>query len=299
MKSAGWIASRLGLLAAIWGSSFILIKRGLYNATGDVVFTGFQVGFLRITLAALVLLPFALRSFKKVKKKEWVPLIVAGCVGNGMPALLFAIAQTKINSALAGVLNSLTPFFTLIIGMVFFGVVASGRKYLGVILGLLGAIGLILSQSNFSFQLDQVGGYSLLVLAACLCYASSVNIIKTYLKDLRPVEITSISFAIMLLPFLSGVYFTDVPGVLSDVDGAWFSFLCISILGVCGTALAVILFNHVIKETSALTASSVTYLIPIVAVIWGVVDGEAFTLLDLLFSLVIISGVYLVNSKKT
>lgn len=299
MKSTGWIISRLGLLALIWGSSFILIKRGLYNFEGESVFTGYQVGFLRISFAATVLLPFALRAYKKVKKKEWLPLIVAGCIGNGLPALLFAIAQTKINSALAGVLNSLTPFFTLLLGLLFFGISVGYRKYLGVALGLLGAVGLILSQSNFQFDISDVGGYSLLVIGACLCYATSVNIIKTYLQNLRPVEITAISFSFMVIPFLVGSYLTGVPEILNTVEGAWFSLACIALLGILGTAIAVVLFNYVIKETSALTASSVTYLIPIVAVLWGILDGESFKSLDLLFSIVIISGVYLVNTKKT
>lgn len=265
---------------------------------GNAVFSGFQVGFLRISLAGLALLPFAIKGIKKVKKKEFLPLIIAGVIGNGGPALLFAIAQTKINSSLAGVLNSLTPFFTLVLGVLFFGVIGSTRKFLGVLLGLIGAVSLIMSQANYQFDFGNTGGYSLLVVLACLCYALSVNIIKTYLQELRPIEITAISFGFMLIPFIIGAVVTGVPEIIENNPGAMFSLGSIAILGVVGTALAVILFNHVIRETSALTASSVTYLIPIVAVLWGVLDGESFGMVDLISSAVIISGVYLVNAKK-
>ncbi len=299
MKSYGWIISRLGLLALVWGSSFILMKRGLFDASGDPIFSGLQVGFLRITLAALTLLPFALKHRSVVKRSNAWPLFVAGFVGNGIPAICFAVAQTQINSALSGVLNSLTPFFTLILGALFFNVKGTVLKYLGVTVGLVGAAGLILSQSNFNFSFSDVGGYSLFVVAACLGYATSVNVIKTYLQELRPVQITAISFVMQLPLFLAGSLLLGVPQVIAHHPSGWSAFGFIAILGIVGTALAVILFNYVIRATSALTASSVTYLIPIVAVFWGVWDGEVFSWLDGLFALLIISGVYLVRTKKT
>ncbi|MGB0166872.1 MAG: DMT family transporter [Luteibaculum sp.] len=299
MKSYGWIISRLGLLALIWGSSFILMKRGLFNEAGEAIFSGFEVGFLRICFAGMALAPFAVKGLKNVQRKEWFPLIIAGVVGNGMPAILFATAQTQINSSLAGVLNSLTPFFTLILGVAIFGVSAGLKKYLGVILGLVGACGLILSQSNFQFDISSVGGYSLLVVLACVGYATSVNVIKTYLQNLRPLYITSISFLLMLPFFIIAAIFSDIPQVILANPDAGPALGYIAVLGVIGTAMAVVIFNHVIRETSALTASSVTYLIPIVAVAWGIIDGEKFSWMDLLFAAIIISGVYLVRTKKT
>ncbi len=299
VKSNGWLIGRLAWLAFIWGSSFILMKRGLFDPEGNPVFSGYQVGFLRITLAGLALLPFAIKGYKKVNRSNILPLILAGVIGNGAPALLFAVAQTKINSSLAGVLNSLTPFFTLLIGIAFFKVLGTSRKFLGVFFGLAGAVALISSQSNFEFNVLDTGGYSLLVVLACVCYATSVNIIKTYLVELRPVEITSMSFSFMLIPFLIGVLVTGVPDIIINHPHGLKSLASIAILAVIGTAYAVMLFNKVIKETSALTASSVTYLIPIVAVMWGIVDGESFGWLDFTSTLLIISGVYLVNAKKT
>ncbi|KAF0128394.1 MAG: hypothetical protein FD155_3266 [Bacteroidetes bacterium] len=278
-------------LVLTWGSSFILIKRGLEH------FSAVEVGALRVVITFLSLLPFALLALKKIQKKDLLWLGISGIVGSLIPAFLFAIAQTGIDSATAGLLNSLTPLFTLIIGYFLFGLAAGKRNVLGVFVGLIGAIGLIYVSggNNFSFNLK----YSSLIVLATVFYAINVNLIKAKLKHISSLNITSLTFFIAGI-IASFILFgaTDVVSQLKTDPGALKGLFFISILAVVGTAAAMIAFNYLIKISSPIFASSVTYLIPLIAMAWGFTDGEYFSLWHAVWTLMIIGGVILVNSKR-
>lgn len=280
----------LVLLAVVWGTSFILIKRGLE------VFSSDEVGALRISIAFMVLSPTAIQRIRRPTSREWKLLVLVGLIGSGIPAFLFAKAQTGIDSSLAGILNSLTPLFTIIIGMAFFTLRTRWFNLAGVLIGLGGAIGLISisGQGNFEFNF----GYALYVIIATICYATNVNIIKYKLKELDPLTITAFSFFTIGPPVVLYLFlFTDFPAQMSHSPEAWQGLGYVAILSVVGTALALILFNKMVKIASPVFAASVTYLIPVVAVSWGMVDGEAFGWQHIAWMLMILAGVFLVNKK--
>jgi drug/metabolite transporter (DMT)-like permease len=280
-------------LALTWGSSFILIKQGLLGFSNDSSI----VGALRIVITFIVLLPLALLRLRRIKKNQWKILIVIGIISNAAPAFLFAKAQTGIDSNMAGILNSLTPLFTLLIGLAFFQLRPKWYNIAGVFLGLAGAAGLIHfnGEGGFIFNIN----YAVYILIATICYAASVNIIKTYLEDLDAVSITAFSFAFVGFPVaIYLLFFTDFLGYLSESREAWIGLGYISILAVFGTAIALIFFNRLIKMTSALFASSITYMIPVVAIAWGITDGEKFGWGSFIWILLILGGVYLVNTKR-
>jgi len=277
------------LLAAVWGSSFILMKKSL------VVFDSVQVASFRLFIAFAVMLPIVVRHFKVLKGPYFWPLLVTGVIGNGIPAFLFAKAQTVLDSSLAGILNSLVPLFALILGWIFFRIRSNWINVIGVLLGLLGASGLIFLR-GIGGDFSQVG-YALLVVVAALCYATSVNVIKKHLKELNSAHITGL--ALVFLGPISGVYLltTDFTHRVVHVDGGWLALLYVSILGIVGTSLAILLFNMLIKRTSTLFATSVTYLIPVVAILWGLWDGEIITYVQFGLIASILGGVYLVNKS--
>jgi len=287
---------KLFFLAAIWGSSFILIKRGLFAPDGSVIFNGMQVGSLRIILAGIALLPISIPFLKSLKKKEIPPLLFAGILGNGLPALFFAMAQTKVASSVTGVLNALTPIMALLIGFAFLRMKVKWLQILGVLIGLVGSALLVLRKTTETDtgNLPEMG----LILAACFCYGLNVNIIKRYMQDMPAKKITSVAFFFLLPPFLLLGYFTGTLDVLSTNTNALTALGYLSILGVVGTALAVLIFNKLIQDTSPVFATSVTYLIPIVALVWGLIDQEQLFARDALAATLVLSGVVLTNKGK-
>lgn len=288
-KFLSWII--LFLLVLTWGSSFILIKRGLEY------FTAIEVGALRVVLTFLSLLPFSLAKLFKINIIDFLWLSVSGIIGSLLPAFLFALAQTGIDSSTAGLLNALTPLFTLVIGFLLFGIKSKLINVLGVFVGLAGAVGLVaVSGGNqFSFNLK----YAAMIMLATIFYAINVNLIKSKLKHINALTITSITFFVAgLIATFILFAFTDLSTQLVTNESAWKGLIYIGILAVVGTALAMIGFNTLIKLTTPIFASSVTYLIPIVAMIWGIADGEYFSIQHFIWVALIIGGVVLVNHKK-
>lgn len=278
------------LLSLVWGSSFILIKKSL------VYFTATEVGLLRVVLSFLFLLPVALVQVRNISWRYFIYLSISGLVGSLIPALLFAKAQTVISSGLAGTLNSLTPLFTLIFGILFFHLKVRWYNTLGVVMALAGAVGLIYISSgqHFSFH----SGYAFLVVLATTCYAFNVNFIKTFLKDLSSLTITTFSFFYIGIPVTVYVLlFSNVPHKLINDTETHAGLLYLLILSVVGTALALVVFNKLIKISSPVFASSVTYLIPVVALAWGIIDGEMFRFSYFLSFLFILAGIFLVNAS--
>lgn len=278
------------LLALIWGSSFILMKRGL-EAYSDV-----QVAALRLFIAFLSLLPFLYAALKKLRKKHILPLIISGVIGNGVPAFLFTKAQTTLESSFVGILNSLTPIFTLILGLYFFGSKPTKTNIVGVLLGFFGAVLLYFSELS-EFSTLNIG--VLLVVVACLFYGTSVNVIRKYLGDMNAIYISAIAF-LFVGPFAGYYIFTtDFLQIATTTNNGMSALGYIAILAVLGTSFSVVIFNKLIKETSAIFAASVTYLIPIVAILWGVFENEPIKDEHYIGVCVILCGVYLVNKKKS
>ena len=275
-------------LALVWGSSFILIKKSL------IYFSATEVGVLRVVLSFLFLLPIAVYHLRSISRKHFLYLTISGFVGSLIPALLFAKAQTVIDSGLAGTLNSLTPLFTLLIGLSFFKFQTRWYNVMGVFIAMFGAIALIYVNSDTGFIFNFK--YALLIIFATLCYAFNVNFIKVFLKELTSLIITAFSFFYIGIPLVIYViFFSDIPHKLTTDTETHTGLGYLLILSIAGTGLALIFFNKLIKISSPVFASSVTYLIPIVALIWGVIDGEAFHLLYFLCFLLILSGIFLIN----
>jgi len=289
-KPVQWIT--LISLALVWGSSFILMKRGLEAFAPD------EIAAYRIFIVFFSLSPFVWKYRNLLLGPTSIPLLMAGVFGSALPYFLFIKAQTEISSSLSGILNSLTPIFTLLFAVLLFKQKFKWNSILGIFLGFVGAVGLIYFSGNASPE----GNISLLValpIVAAASYGLNVNLIKRYLQETPPMAVTAMSFAV--IGPLAGIYlfgFSNFSTQLINHPKGVSSFIYISILGVVGTALAVWLFNMLIKETSALFASSVTYLIPVVAVMWGVLDGESFYLMQFFAALIVLLGISLINSKR-
>jgi len=283
-RSVQWIT--LLILSLIWGSSFILMKRGLESYT----FT--QVAAFRIFFSFIFLLPLTLKNIKVINRDNLQSLIIVGLVGFTIPAFLFTKAQTNLDSLLAGILNSLTPLFTLVVGVLLYRSRAKWLNILGIFVGLICAVGLM-GNGNLSV-LKGINIYALFIVAATICYGINVNEVKYKLAALTSVQITSLAF-LFTGPF-AGIYllFTDL-GTSFSTPHAMMNLGYIALLALFSSVIAVLIFNQLIKFTTPLFASSVTYVIPLFAVMWGVVDGEAFGILHIIWISIILLGVYLVN----
>jgi drug/metabolite transporter (DMT)-like permease len=278
------------ILALIWGTSFILIKQGLK------VFAPDEVGALRVTSAALFLLPAALIRFKELTKEHYWKLLLSGLMGIFIPAFLFAIAQTNMDSSVAGIMNTLTPLFTLLVGSVIFKQKFKSLAVVGIVLGFLG--GVVLMFARTGGEIGSLNFYALLIVIACVFYGANLNFIKYKITDLKALTITSGS--LLMIGPLAIIYlfgFSDFTYKLETMDGAWRACGFIVLLGIMSTAIATFLFNRLVKISTPIFASSVTYIMPIVAVGWGLADGETLGLGHFIGMGAITVGVYLANRK--
>jgi len=285
-KQLKWVL--LTVLSLIWGSSFILIKKGLIGLTP------IQLGSLRILFAGIFLLAIGFKSISKISLQQWKFIAITAFFGTFIPAYLFAIAQTEIDSSVSSILNSLTPLNTLVLGSIAFGLQFKRNQIFGVIIGLFGSALLILNGAMN--HPEQNYYYALLIIIASLCYATNVNLIKKHLSGMAPLSITTGNFLVLLLPAALILYFTDFLEVVS-VPQVQNSMLFIVILGVIGTGIANIIFFKLIQLSSPVFATSVTYLIPIVAFFWGLLDNEMLTPIQFLGAFIVLIGVYL-SAKK-
>jgi len=279
------------VLSLIWGSSFILIKKALIGLTP------LQLGSLRIIFTALFLLLIGFKSIVKIKKHEWKWVTISALLGTFFPAFLFAYAETEIDSAVASILNSLVPINTIIIGSLVFKIASTIRQFVGIVIGFMGTVLLIYLSSELNPTQNYL--YASFIIIATLMYAANVNIIKKHMQTMSPMAIAVGNFAVIFIPALivlivSG-FFTTVDFKQQEVQ---MSFLYLAILAFFGTALAKILFNKLVQISTPVFASSVTYLMPIIALSWGFLDGEIFGLWQLLCTVIILLGVYLANKKK-
>lgn len=277
------------LLTIVWGSSFILIKKGL------AVYSASQVAAIRIFSASLFMIPFAFSWMRRIDKKYYLLIFVSGFIGSFIPAFLFAIAQTQLDSAVTGMVNSLTPVFVLVIGIIFYKQRLTVLIFIGLLLAVTGTILLMYSSSGSDHQFNY---FALFIVLATIMYGINVNILKFNLSDLNPIAISSISIS-MIGPFaaIQLFGFSDFTERLNAGNTAILALFYLSMLGIIGTSLALMLFNQLIKISTPLFSSSVTYLIPIVAIMWGLFDGEKLFLLHYLSMGIIIFGVFIANKK--
>ena len=290
LRKKHWQWLSLLFLSMIWGSSFILMKKGLRS------YSSVHVASLRMFFAWVMFLPVTLSRLKRIRRHHWGWLILTGIIGNFLPANLFTLAQTHIDSSLAGILNSLTPLFTLIVGLIFFRSHVLLINIIGLLLGLAGAAGLI-----YDHSLDvvhQTNLYGIFIILATVLYGFNVNLLKYKLADLDGVTIvSSIFFFIGPLAALT-LLFTGFPEVIREEGIVWHDLGYIVLLSLFGSVVAVTLFNILLKYISPIFATSVTYIIPVFAILWGVIDGEHLSTDQVLWIFVIFTGVYLVNKQK-
>lgn len=289
-RSATWNWVILLVLALIWGSSFILMKRGLFH-DGRPVLSPWQMASARLAIAWIVLLPLLLR-YAPLLRVHWLPLLGSGLLGNGLPAFLFATAQTRIDSSMSGTLNSLTPLFTLLIGAAFFHARMRAFHLVGILLGLCGAAGLILSHAGGGLSWS---AFAILPILGTLCYGCSANIVKRHLHMLPAAATAALALTWVGPLGIAGALATGLPATLASEPDAWRSLGFVALLAVLSSALSLILWNALLKRTSAVWASSVTYLMPVVAIGWGLLDGEHMGVREFLMILLVLSGIYLVN----
>lgn len=283
----------LGALALIWGSSFILMKRGLYHE-GVPVLTPWQMATARIAIAWLALSPILLRH-GGLLRRHWLPLLGSGLLGNGLPALLFATAQTRIDSALSGMLNSLTPLMTMVTGALFFALRVRGVHLAAILLGLIGAAGLVCTGSGTG------GGWSwfaLLPVLGTLGYGFSGNIVKRHLYGLPPAATSALALTWVGPPAIGLALASGLPEKLATDPRAPAALGYVAALAVMSSAVALILWNMLLQRTTALRASTVTYLMPVVAIGWGLLDGEAIGWARLALIGLVLAAVHLVSSAE-
>lgn len=278
------------VLCLIWGSSFILMKKGL------VAFTPAQVAAIRISVAFLCLFPFVIGHIRKIPRGKWKYIILVGILGNGIPAVLFTTAETEVPSSVAGILNSLTPVFTLIVGVLFYHYKPGIVKVLGILLGFAGAALIMLYHQDSA--LGKQNFYSLLILLACLLYAIDTYILNYHLADLKAVDVAGFALFLIGIIALCYLFTTDFTQRLATTPGAAKSLVAASLLGAFGTAIAQALFNRLLKVSSPLFAASITYCLPFVALLWGLLDNEKITGLHIAGFATVLAGIFLVGGKS-
>ena len=280
----------LFLLALTWGSSFILIKKGLLGLSP------FQLGSLRTVMSSLFIFTIGFKSLKTIQSHQWKWIIITGFIGTFFPSFLFAFAETEVDSGIVSILNSLVPLNTVLIGLAVFKITSTKTQVFGVILGFVGASMLIFN--SMELHPDQNYLYAGFVILATVMYASSVNIIKRYLQDVKPIAIATGNFVAIIIPAILVLSFSNFFTTLTfENESIYLSIGCVAILSLFGTVMAKIIFNSLIQISSPVFASSVAYLMPLVALLWGLLDGEVFGINQGLASSLILLGVYLVNKK--
>jgi drug/metabolite transporter (DMT)-like permease len=282
-------------LGFIWGSSFILMKKAMFASNGDYLLHPEEVALLRLIIAMLALSPIVFMYWRRIPRKAYRYLLVVGLLGNGIPAFLFTFAQTEVSSSLAGILNATVPLFTLIVGSLFFSFKSNKYNRIGVVLGFIGVTTIIMG-GHLDLQYNRLI-YPGMIIIATLFYSISVSTVKRYLQDLRSIEITAFAIFIVGMPSLIYFLFSPIPQRISENPELLSGLMYTAILSLASTAFALILYNYLIKVSTALFASSVTYLIPLVAIMWGVMDGETLAILQMIGGLILFFGVYLVYKR--
>lgn len=276
-------------LAIVWGSSFILMKKGL------MAFSFTQVAAIRIFFGFSLLIPVIIKHIGKVSKSNVKSIALVGYAGIFFPAFLFTLAQTHITSALSGMLNSSATLFALIVGIIFYKSKPTGNQIFGVIVGFIGALALI-TGGDFK-AIFGVNSYALYVLIATVGYGINVNEVRFRLPNMNGIQITALSFLLVGPPAGVILFFSDLQTAWAS-PFFWQSLFAIITLSALGSVLSLFVFNNLIHHTSALFATSVTYIIPFFAILWGLFDGETINIIQVIGIVIVLLGVYLVNRRK-
>jgi drug/metabolite transporter (DMT)-like permease len=281
----------LAILSLIWGSSFILIKKSLMGLSP------LQLGALRIIISGCFIFIFGFHTLKTIPRVKWKWLVISGFLGTFFPVFLFAFAETEIDSSVASILNSLTPLNTILLGFAIFKIASTKRQIVGVIIGFVGTALLILKGAELNPSQNYL--YTGLVVISSIMYGINVNIIKKHLQDVKAITIAAGNFIAIILPAIIVLMLTNFFEKV-DFNNSDFtmSMVYIVILSAFGTALAKVLFNELVKMATPVFASSVTYLMPVVAIGWGVFDDEGFSFWQVVATILILVGVYLANRKN-
>ena len=280
----------LAILSLIWGSSFILIKKGL------VGLTSFQVASLRIIFAATVIFLYSYNSLKKIPRESWKWILITAYTGTFFPVYLISYGQTEIESGLASIITTVTPINTLIIGIIFFSLTFSIKQLLGLFIGLVGAVLLLYEASETNLNSNIY--FSFFIYLTTVGYAASVNLIKKYLTNIPPEAVTAGIFLSISPPAIIVLYFSDFTDLNFQDPLILKSIFFVLVLGVFGSAIAQTLFNKFVKISSPIFASAVTYTMPVVAIFWALIDGEILSIMQFFATAIILIGVYLVNKRK-
>lgn len=273
------------LLSIIWGSSFILIKKTL------IAFSAPQAASLRLVISFLAFTPIVLLYRQKIEWSKWKTFLIVGLTGSGIPAFLFSTAQTQISSLVAGLLNSLTPIWTLILGIMLFNRAHNRYQHFGILLGFIGAGTMIVFGNEVTLGGFKV--FTFLVILATLCYGFSVNLVQSKLSGMRPIIISGFSFFLIGPPALVYLLNTNFVDIVQSHPHALKSLMSVTTLSLLGTVLSSILFYDLVQKTNAVFGSTVTYMMPVVAIGWGLIDGEAIGFIQILAFLFIVAGVFL------
>lgn len=278
------------LLCLIWGSSFILMKEGLE------AINPYHLALIRIISAGTIMLPLAFQAYRKVPRNMIIPIILSGFLGTFIPSFCFTLAQTKVDSSLAGIMNSLTPIFTVAIGAVFFQLKISSLKWMGMFLGFAGMMILVLGNTG-SINTEHIS-YSLFIILATICYGLNVNVITRFVKDAAPMHVAAIAFTSLIIPGLIILAATGFFSAPQLINGNWNSgILAAATLGIVNTGLASVIFYLLVKKAGPVFSSTVTYGIPFIAIGWGILDKEPITVYQVMAMLIILVGVRLANKE--
>jgi drug/metabolite transporter (DMT)-like permease len=278
------------LLSFIWGTSLYMIKKATLG------FDGYQVGALIMVFSAFILLPFGFKSLKKIKKKHISALLIIAVFSTFIPSFMFTIAIGKVGVSITSILNSLTPLNTLWLGFVFFGMKFSKNQVFGLSIGLLGLIIYFLTGNFYQGSGEYI--WSLLVVFSSIGYALNTNLIMTKLRDLDALSITTATFLITLIPALIALYYAGFFDIYVGTSEQHNALIYILFKSAIGTAFAMVVYNKLVQISSPVFASSVTYLIPIVALIWGYTDGELINMWQFVAGILILFGVYIGNKQS-
>lgn len=279
----------LGFLGCVWGSSFILMQLGLQGVNS------IQLGSLRILFAALFLMIVGFKQIAKIPLYKWKYIALTSVFGTFVPAYLFAIALSKIDGSVSAILNSLTPLNTLLVGLFFFGLDVQRRQIFGVIIGFIGCVLLVLFGDGENTTENYY--YAILIVITSIFYGINVNLIKKYLSDLKPLAISTGNFVVMFVPALLVLYFSGFFDIVHQ-EKVQTSLGFIVVLGIVGTGFSNILFFKLIQLSSPVFASSVTYIIPVVAIMLGYLFmNETLSIVQVIGALVVLVGVYFSSRK--
>lgn len=282
-------------LCFIWGSSFILMKWGMYESNQQPVLSPYNVAALRMLSSGVIMLPFLFHALKQIPKKILWYVLLSGWLGSFIPAFLFCIAETKVDGALAGSLNSLTPLFVIISGILFFKIRSTQQQVLGVLVGLMGCV--ILAYANYSKPFGYIA-YSGFIIIATFLYGINVNMVHKKLVSVTSIHIATVAFTGLIPPALIVLFFTGYFHLPLTEHKYILSTLSSCVLGIMGTAVASVLFYVFVKRAGGLLASLVTYGVPFIAILWGIYYGEIITYMHIIALLVILAGVYIAYMQK-